>query len=321
MKRLMEAHWRMRNSVGSPWMEMRPRTEERLQSADLQQQIRFIEGDGTIRNAARNAGMKPLNEQRPIKRSMSAGSIRIPVTEADIEMHQNDQTKQIYRRTMEADRQAPCKLRETDARMRTLSNSRSLTELDNTQRMARAWVTARDLKFYGKFDKLEEFYQTELDLMCQELGSKHPDTLTLRAELALVKRQPPTTSKKLQESELLFRQVFRDRMELLGPDHKSTLTAMNNLALVLEEQWLAKKANFHEQQVMHKLYEAGHLLQQALDSKRRTLGQRDPDTLSTVRNLLSVMQKTPNQEAEVHKLQRALKTKKVRAVARRSHTP
>merc|ERR1711904_674483 len=111
---------------------------------------------------------KLLHGQLPIKRSMSAGSIRQPVSEDTLDTCQVPEKKQMYRRTMEADRQYISDKQDrslSNVRMRSLSNSRSLTELRSKQRLASVYATAKDLKFAGKSDKLEELYKTELDVI------------------------------------------------------------------------------------------------------------------------------------------------------------
>jgi len=320
MKRLMESHWRMRNQVDPPWMEKCLKKENRLSSYDLKQQLRFIDGDTKKLMAATSAGMKMAHEQRPLKRSMSAGSLRLDTTP----LPQTPQ-KQIYRRTMDAEEQDT--RRNVDPRMCSLSNSRSVSELESMSRLARCWVTAKDLKFHGKIEKLEELYQTELALINEELGPKHPDTSTLRAELAMVLRARGGST-KLREAEWLLRLVSRDREERFGIEHPATLTAMNNLAIVLEEQYVQAEANNTvmewearaRRKFMQKLQEAESLLRKELEVKRRTRGGREKDTLATVRNLVSVLQKMGSDKvADVEKLERLLKVKKVRSLRDESY--
>merc|ERR1711865_5489 len=57
----------------------------------------------------------------------------------------------------------------------------------------------------------------------------------------------------------------------LGPQHRNTLTSMNNLAFLLQKRG--------------RLDEAEPLFRMALKGRRETLGNRHPHTLSSIRNL------------------------------------
>lgn len=344
---------------------------DRVSTSDLKQQLRCIDTDNKSKEVARMSGIKLEHGQLPIRRSVSASSIGDPKYQTGDMPEAPEATKyerkQLYRSFMKPDRQSklfftapqgggknsdrfsqPALRTETRTKpSHGLSNSTSLTALKSKERLGRAWVTAKDLKCLGEDDKLEQLYQTEMDLMNQELGPRHacpscvnqnsccesccwhPDSLTLCSELALTKRARGGYT-KLTESEDLLRKVVVDRRQVIGQDHVSTLTAMNNLAMVLEEQWVSKEASWEplnpdrrhlqEKKFMPKLHEADNLLQLVLDVNIRKLGCKDPDTLSSVRNSLSVVRRLlqfyPERLPEIHKFERMLKTKKVR-----SHTP
>jgi serine/threonine protein kinase len=77
------------------------------------------------------------------------------------------------------------------------------------------------------------------------------------------------------KAEPLLRRAWEGRREVLGPEHPDTLTSMNNLALVLNDQL--------------KLGEAEALHRQVLEARRRTRGPEHPDTLTSMNNLASVL--------------------------------
>ncbi|KAH7116615.1 P-loop containing nucleoside triphosphate hydrolase protein [Dactylonectria estremocensis] len=79
-----------------------------------------------------------------------------------------------------------------------------------------------------------------------------------------------------EEAEQMNRRALDAREKVLGREHPSTLTSVNNLASVLQDQG--------------KYEEAEQMNRRALDAKEKVLGREHPSTLASVSNLASVLQ-------------------------------
>ena len=112
-----------------------------------------------------------------------------------------------------------------------------------------------------------EFYEQVLADRVRVLGPDHPDTLTVRNNLAGAYK----SAGRLAEAVELFERVLADRVRVLGPDHPDTLAARNNLAGAY------KSAG--------RLAEAVELFERVLAERERVLGSDHPDTLTTRNNL------------------------------------
>merc|ERR1711916_145734 len=66
------------------------------------------------------------------------------------------------------------------------------------------------------------------------LGPDHPDTLTTRANMALVLESQGKYDEALAMYEAVL--AVREREDVLGPDHPDTLTTRANMAMVLNSQ-------------------------------------------------------------------------------------
>ena len=78
----------------------------------------------------------------------------------------------------------------------------------------------------------------------------------------------------MEEAEELEVQVIETRRRVLGAEHPSTLTSMNNLALTFSNQGRWK--------------EAEELGVQVMEISKRVLGAEHPNTLTTMNNLAFV---------------------------------
>jgi serine/threonine protein kinase len=105
------------------------------------------------------------------------------------------------------------------------------------------------------------------DLLQQQVGPDHTDTLTALVNLA----RAYMSAGKLPEAIPLFEQVRDQRIQKLGPDHRDTLGALNNLAVAY--------------QAAAKFPEAIRLLEQVRDTAVEKLGPDHPDTLCVLNNL------------------------------------
>ena len=81
---------------------------------------------------------------------------------------------------------------------------------------------------------------------------------------------------RLSEAEPLYRRALKGSEKVLGPNHPETLTSMNNLALLLQDQG--------------KLSEAEPLYRSTLETKIKVLGPDHPETLTSMNNLASLLQ-------------------------------
>ena len=112
-----------------------------------------------------------------------------------------------------------------------------------------------------------ELYEQVLAERERVLGPDHPDTLTIRNNLAGAYK----SAGRLAEAIELYEQVLADRVRVLGPDHPDTLTVRNNLAGAY------KSAG--------RLAEAVELFERVLAERERVLGPDHPDTLAARNNL------------------------------------
>ena len=112
-----------------------------------------------------------------------------------------------------------------------------------------------------------ELYEQVLAERERVLGPDHPDTLTIRNNLAGAYYSVGRFGEAIE----LYEQVLADRVRVLGPDHPDTLTVRNNLAGAY------KSAG--------RLAEAVELFERVLADRVRVLGPDHPDTLTTRNNL------------------------------------
>ena len=112
-----------------------------------------------------------------------------------------------------------------------------------------------------------ELYEQVLAEYERVLGADHPDTLTVRNNLAGAYK----SAGRLAEAVELFERVLADRVRVLGPDHPDTLAARNNLAGAYYS--------------VGRFGEAIELFERVLAERERVLGPDHPDTLTTRNNL------------------------------------
>ena len=112
-----------------------------------------------------------------------------------------------------------------------------------------------------------ELYEQVLAERERVLGPDHPDTLTIRNNLAGAYK----SAGRLAEAVELFERVLADRVRVLGPDHPDTLAARNNLAGAYYS--------------VGRFGEAIELFERVLAERERVLGSDHPDTLTTRNNL------------------------------------
>ena len=154
-----------------------------------------------------------------------------------------------------------------------------------------------------------ELYEQVLAEYERVLGADHPDTLTVRNNLAGAYK----SAGRLAEAVELFERVLADRVRVLGPDHPDTLAARNNLAgayysvgrfgeaIELFERVLADRVRVlgpdhpgtlttrnslaGAYEVVGRFGEAIELFERVLADQERVLGPDHPDTLNARDNL------------------------------------
>ena len=112
-----------------------------------------------------------------------------------------------------------------------------------------------------------ELYEQVLAEYERVLGADHPDTLTVRNNLAGAYK----SAGRLAEAVELFERVLADRVRVLGPDHPDTLAARNNLAGAYYS--------------VGRFGEAIELFERVLADRERVLGPDHPGTLTTRNSL------------------------------------
>jgi tetratricopeptide (TPR) repeat protein len=132
------------------------------------------------------------------------------------------------------------------------------------------WKTAVYLRSSGRYGEAETLYERTLAVSEKQLGSEHPDTLSIMHDLAGVYG----SQGRYSEAETQYKQVLALQEKQLGLEHPDTLRTMHNLATIYDLQGRHSEA---ETQYKHVL---------ALQEKQ--LGSEHPDTLRTMHNLAVV---------------------------------
>jgi tetratricopeptide (TPR) repeat protein len=182
---------------------------------------------------------------------------------------------------------------------------RQFGDAENVQAISR-FIRAMIHFVRGQFGDAEKLYKEILNHQEQHLGRDHPDTLTTKTHLADVLQ----AQRRYDDAVKLYEQILPRREEQLGADHPNTLLTMSGLANTYfaqsrftESEELREKVLELQKRVLgadhpytlfsmeclaisyefHRRYdEAEALLGQVLIIKKK---RKDPDTLSTVRNL------------------------------------
>ncbi len=119
----------------------------------------------------------------------------------------------------------------------------------------------------GSWNEAEKLEVQVMDARKAKLGSHHPDTLTIMANLAATYKNQG----RWDEAEELQVQVMEAAKEKLGSHHPDTLTIMGDLAATYQNQGRWDEAEKLEVQVM--------------EAAKEKLGSHHPDTLTIMGNL------------------------------------
>jgi serine/threonine-protein kinase len=153
----------------------------------------------------------------------------------------------------------------------------------------------------GSYPEAERLFREGLEIERQALGDQAPRLWRDRSELAVLLFE----AGKLKESEALNRRCLRAQRRLLGPAHPDSIATLNNLAMAIQHQGrYAEAVTLHRESLAltRALYgpthwqvgvvlgnlgaavdasggetmEAIHYYEEALEIRRRALGEGDP---------------------------------------------
>lgn len=116
------------------------------------------------------------------------------------------------------------------------------------------------------------------NLVRKNFGPEHPASASAANNLALMHK----TLGDLEDARHLYDEALKTYRVVLGDEHTSTATAACNLAL------LYRDGGFKEKHL-----EAIELLEGALDTRRKLLGENHPDVASVLQLLASVVARRP----------------------------
>jgi eukaryotic-like serine/threonine-protein kinase len=116
-------------------------------------------------------------------------------------------------------------------------------------------------------------YERALNLRRENLGARHPDTLTVMSNLANAYR----TAGRFNDAVKLHEETLKLRQYALGPKHPDTLISMNNLASALQSAG--------------RLDDALLLLEETLLLQKAELGPEHIDTRTSMNNLARAYQR------------------------------
>ncbi|KAF2475957.1 TPR domain protein [Lindgomyces ingoldianus] len=139
---------------------------------------------------------------------------------------------------------------------------------------------ARKLK--GRWKEAEQLEVQVMKARARTLGERHPSTVTSMANLA----STYWNQGRWKEAEQLEVQVIETRKKELGEKHPDTLTSMTNLASTYRNQGRWKEAEQLGVQV-GRWKEAEQLGVQVVETRKKELGEKHPDTLTGMANLAS----------------------------------
>ncbi|WIA07960.1 hypothetical protein OEZ85_007434 [Tetradesmus obliquus] len=125
----------------------------------------------------------------------------------------------------------------------------------------------------------------------------------MEARSKLVEEQRSLAS--MQQAEECYRQVLELVAQVKGPLHPDTAAALNELALVQQQQ-IAQQAGTNDEENAERLAEAASLYQRALAIREEQLGPLHPDTGTTYKNLASLLQMQGDLDAAAPLYQKAL---------------
>ncbi|MHC4509059.1 MAG: tetratricopeptide repeat protein [Planctomycetota bacterium] len=128
-------------------------------------------------------------------------------------------------------------------------------------------ITYRNI---GEFGQAERHLERAYDVRREQLGARHPDTLSTTEGLARVYWRQG----RYDRAQLLFTETVEGRRDVLGQEHPDTLYSMNGLAVLYFSQGRYR--------------EAESLYAKMLEVSRAVLGEQDISTVLFMGNLATV---------------------------------
>jgi non-specific serine/threonine protein kinase/serine/threonine-protein kinase len=141
------------------------------------------------------------------------------------------------------------------------------------------------LKTRGKFDEAEHLLREALAGFRSMFGDEHPDTMGAINNLASLL----CVVGKLDAAEPLLKDALAGARTHFGNEHPSTMALINNLGSVVYSmgQLLYHQGKLNE--ALGKLDAAEPLYREALEGRRRKLGDEHPSTLTSINNLSALL--------------------------------
>lgn len=132
----------------------------------------------------------------------------------------------------------------------------------------------------------ETLYRGTLTIERRVLGSEHPDTADTMVTLA---NTVEYSAVRRPEAESIYRKALTIELKVVGPDHAYTTRAKEGLANLLNSEASDADGSPDAQRRAKQYAEAQQLLEEVLETRKRTIGPDDTDTLLTGYNLADVL--------------------------------
>lgn len=143
------------------------------------------------------------------------------------------------------------------------------------------------LDLYGYLGRTKLMEPLALDVVerrTRRLGPEHPDTLKSMETLAAAYGG----TKRYNEAEAIVVKVLAIRTRVLGPEHRDTLQSLSHLSLVHFYLGRIAQSEGRLEESKARLAQAEHLMVQSVETRRRVLGEDDPDLLPSMGSLVSL---------------------------------
>ena len=135
--------------------------------------------------------------------------------------------------------------------------------------------------YEGRMKLMEPLAIDTLERRTRVLGPEHPDTLNSMGDLAAV----CGGLKRYEEAEPIVVKVLEIRTRVLGSEHRDTLQSQSHLSLVHFYLGRIAQSEGRLEESKALLADAERLMVQSVETRRRVLGENDPDLLPSLGNL------------------------------------
>jgi tetratricopeptide (TPR) repeat protein len=138
------------------------------------------------------------------------------------------------------------------------------------------------LRALGRLEEAERYLREALERRRRVLGATHPDTLISVGNVGLLLRERG----EAEEAESYYREAVEGWRRARGDEHPRTLVAINNMGFLLYRLGSAAESEDRDRYWR----EAERYWLEALDAKRRVLGDDHPSTLTSITNMGGLLQ-------------------------------